>query len=460
MKRKLIRLSENVYDVLVIGGGIYGVCVAWDAALRGLSVSLVEKGDFGNDTSFNKLRLIHGGFSYLQSLNIMRARQSFNEQMIFMKIAPHLVHPLPFFIPAYGHLMRGKEMLSLALHIYNHVVERNPLDGYQRKIPRGRIISREECLQAVPDIEKKGLPGGIILYDCQISDSERLIISIAKSAAESGADLANYLEVIGFIKDQNRLGGVKVKDLLTGDEFEICARFIVNTSGPWIQSVLGLINSQSSEVYHGLSKAFNLVINRKFSNDFAIGVYSQVLNNKTSELLGKRSRYLFITPWRGYSMIGTEHLPSKDDPENLYLTEEEIKNFLEEVNEAYPQASLVLKDVCFKYKGCLPTIMSNKGSAYAEVLKYIDKDEKSDLISSSDLIRKAEILYSIRDEMAQKLSDVIFRRTDLGIIGETDSSSIMKYAGIMAKELNWNSDRIKQEMNEVKAVLSSFTLNG
>src|SRR3972149_5230692 len=558
MKRKLIRLSENVYDVLVIGGGIYGVCVAWDAALRGLSVALVEKGDFGHATSFNTLRLIHGGFRYLQSLNIMRARQSFNEQMIFMKIAPHLVHPLPFFIPAYGHLMRGKEMLSLALHIYNHVVERNPLDGYQRKIPRGRTISREECLQTLPDIEEKGLTGGIILYDCQISDSERLIISIAKSAAESGADLANYLEVIGFIKDQNRLGGVKVKDLLTGDEFEICARFIVNTSGPWIQSVLGLINSQSSEVYHGLSKAFNLVINRKFSNDFAIGVYSQVLNNKTSELLGKRSRYLFITPWRGYSMIGTEHLPSKDDPENLYLTEEEIKNFLEEVNEAYPQASLVLKDVCFKYKGCLPTIMSNKGSvrlatkyriynhgreqcldglisvsgvkftearhvaekvvdlvfkkmvstppalysditpvyggrierfnefliqesrknpfglspsniqnlisnygsAYAEVLKYIDKDEKSDLISSSDLIRKAEILYSIRDEMAQKLSVVIFRRTDLGIIGETDSSSIMKYAGIMAKELNWNSDRIKQEMNEVKAVLSSFTLNG
>src|SRR3989337_1536062 len=207
MNRDLNTLARNTYDLLVIGGGIYGVCVARDAALRGLSVALVEKGD--------------------------------------------LVHPLPFFIPAYGHLMRGKEMLSLALHIYNHVVERNPLDGYQRKIPRGRIISREECLQALPDIEKKGLTGGIILYDCQISDSERLIISIAKSAAESGADLANYLEVLGFIKDHNRLGGVKVKDLLTGDDFAICARFIVNTSGPWIQSVLGLINSQSSEVYHG-----------------------------------------------------------------------------------------------------------------------------------------------------------------------------------------------------------------
>ncbi len=552
MKRDLIILSRNFYDLLVIGGGIYGVCIARDAVLRGLSVALVEKGDFGHATSFNTLRLIHSGFRYLQSLNVVRARQSHNEQMIFMNIAPHLVHPLPFFVPTYGHLTRGREMLSLALKIYNHLVQRNPIDEHQSEIPRGRTLSREECLQTFPDIERKGLTGGIIFYDCQISNSERLIISISKSAVEYGADLANYLEVIGLIKDQNRIGGVKVKDIFTGDEFEIRAKFVVNSSGPWLKRVLGLVNLQSPKVYNGLSKAFNLVVSRKISHDFAIGIHSQVSNNKTSELLGKRSRFLFITPWRDYSMIGTEHLPSKDDPEKINLTEEEIKSFLGEVNEAYPRASLGLKDVCFKYMGCLPAfipakgsmriatkyriydhgiehgvdglvsvsgvkftearqvaekvvtlvfkkmgrtpqatrsdvtpvhggrierldeflgqesqrnpyglnkndinnLISNYGSAYTEVLKYYDKDEKA------DLLRKPEVLYAIHEEMAHKLSDVLFRRTDIGIIGDTDSSNITRYAGIMAKELNWNNDRIKHEIDEAKALLSSFTLNG
>jgi glycerol-3-phosphate dehydrogenase len=556
MKRNLNRLSSSEYDLLVVGGGIYGVCVARDAILRGLSVGLVDKGDFGHATSFNTLRLIHGGFRYLQSLDIMRARQSFNEQMVFMKIAPHLVHPLPVLVPTYGHSMQGKEVLSFALKIYDNLVCRASHDEYQPKIPRGRTVSREECLEAFPDIERKGLTGGIIFYDCQLSDSERLIISLAQSAAKNGADLANYLEVIGFIKNKNRIRGVKVKDTLTGDEFDIRASLVVNTSGPWLKRILGFIN-HFSEKHQGLSRAFNLVVKSKFSNDFAIGINTRVQNFRTSQLLGKRSRYLFIAPWKDDSLIGTEHLPTADDPDNLSISEEEIKNFLRDINEAYPQASLRLRDVRFVYKGCLPTILTSRGSAklaskyriydhgrengleglisvsgvkftearrvaekvvdlvstklnrkgpkshaavtpayggkierfndfildeirrnsfglsqidvqnliahygsvYDEVLESLHKRGQLRFANSRVLIKKAKILYAIREEMAQRLSDVVFRRTDLGMNAQVDNADIMTCAEMMAGELNWNRDRIKKEIDEVMSVLSSLTLN-
>ena len=109
MKRDPVRLSDEVYDVVIIGGGIYGVCVAWEAALRGLSVALVDKGDFGHATSSNSLRIIHGGLRYLQHLDIRRMRRAIRERMIWMRIAPHLVHPLPVLVPTYGHWMRGRE---------------------------------------------------------------------------------------------------------------------------------------------------------------------------------------------------------------------------------------------------------------------------------------------------------------------------------------------------------------
>ena len=268
--------------------------------------------------------------------------------MVLMKIAAHLVHPLPVFIPAYGHFIHGKEILSLGFKVHDHPVCGVPHDDDEPKIPRGGTVSREECLQTFPDIERKRLSGGIISYDCQLSDSERFIISLAQSAAKQGADVANNLEVIGFIKNKNRIRGARIKDILTGDEFDFRASFVVSTCGPWLQSILGLIE-QSPEKRYGFSKAFDLVVKHKFLNDIAIGIRTQIKNYKTSELLGRRSRYLCITPWKNYSLIGTEHLPFEDNPDNLSIPEHEITNFLRKISEAYPQASLGLEDVRFVY---------------------------------------------------------------------------------------------------------------
>ena len=156
MKRDPIHLTENLYDLLIIGGGVYGLFVAWDAALRGLSVALVDKGDFGHATSSNSSRVIHGGLRYFRSGDLCRVWQSSYERMAFLRIAPHLVHPLPFLIPTYGHGRRGKEIFSLALLINDFINSiLNRLGDPQKRLPRSRIISKDECFGLIRGIEDR-----------------------------------------------------------------------------------------------------------------------------------------------------------------------------------------------------------------------------------------------------------------------------------------------------------------
>ena len=175
--------------MLVIGAGIYGSFVAWDAALRGLSVALVDQGDFGHATSANNFRIIHGGLRYLQHGDIRRMRQSIRERMTLMRIAPHLIHPLPFLVPTYGHLARGREAMGLALWLNDLIgFDRNQLADPEKFLPRGSVISRDRCLELFPGVDQKGLTGGAIWYDCQMLSPERLTLSLVKAAAQAGAE--------------------------------------------------------------------------------------------------------------------------------------------------------------------------------------------------------------------------------------------------------------------------------
>jgi glycerol-3-phosphate dehydrogenase len=589
MQRDLNQLAADTFDVLIIGGGIYGVCAAWDAALRGLSVALVEKGDFGHATSSNSLRVIHGGLRYLQHGDLRRLRQSIQERTVFMRIAPHLVHPLPFLIPTYGHAMRGKEILTLALLMNDLIgLGQNRLEDPQKYLPPGCIISREECLRLFPGIEKTGLTGGAIIYDCQMYSSERLILSFVRSAIRAGAQAANYVEVFGLLRHGDRVAGVKARDLLNGSEIDIGARVVVNTSGPWLDRVLTLCNGHSPNRRLALSKAFNILVNRQLIPHYAVGIYTKNRFKDRDALLSKGSRLLFLTPWHNRSLIGTVHLPYDCDPDHCWVTENEIQGFLDEINEVYPAAALERRDVCFTYGGLLPmdnhgtggvqlvkryrivdhqkeegveglvSVMGVKltearhvaektidlvfaklgdtppkstttttplhggqiqqfndflahearrkpqrvtadafqrliqlyGSAYPEVLKYLDEgaviaptktftccsentyspshsigersaENFSRLNDSSQadnsLLIRAEVLHAIREEMAQKLTDVVFRRTSLGIAGNQAGDDLSSAAAMMAKELGWNDMRTQREISESKTFLAART---
>ena len=555
MKRAIAKLSNRKFDILIIGGGIYGVCAAWDATLRGLSVALVEQDDFGSATSSNSLKIIHGGLRYLQHSDLKRMRESIHERRILMKIAPHQVHPLPCMMPTYGHGMKGREVMAAALLINDLVgFDRNGLDDPQKNLPQGRTISREECKQHLPGIDDDGLTGGALWYDCQVYNSERLLLSFLHSAVAAGAEAANYVKVTDFLIKDNRILGVKAQDLLDDNQFEIRADLVINNSGPWVNSTLGLMNGRRPDTQVLLSKAMNLVIRRQLFSKFAVGMPSKFEFVDNDAVINKGSRLLFITPWRNYSLVGTTHVPYDGDPKDFRITEKDIQEFIDEVSEAYPAAGLTRDDVCYCYGGLLPMesvnphsgdvtlvkkymildhkeldnlagfmsvvgvkyttardvaaksidlamkklnkpfhsspgehlpvyggdmekfddyltgevkknpkglqpeitrhLIKNYGTAYSDILNYLDEapelactlDHKSEVVG-------AEVIHGIREEMAQKLIDVVRRRTELGSAGNPGDKAIEKCAELMSEELGWDSVRKKSEIDETKQSL-------
>ena len=359
----------------------------------------------------------------------------------------------------------------------------------------------------VPNLKEDGLNGAILFNDCQLSNSERLCIQIANSTFEAGAHLANYLEAIELINEDNRIKGATVRDNLSGDKFEIRAKITVNSSGPWLNHLLSGIDNNSTINGLGNSKAFNILINRDLTNGYALGLNTQIKNPDIAKLLSKSSRYLFVTPWDGKSLIGTEHLPSDLEPDNFKVTREEVSSFLEDINSSYPASSIQTEDVEYVYGGFIPTssdsygnykigikdqihdhervqglggLLSVSGNKYTEarivaeesvdlIMNKIGKSFRPSITESTPLycaefnklghdinnqinddnLIKTQIDYAIKEEMAQKLTDVIFRRTDLGLNFENLQKKITHYSRIMAKELNWDDSRIKMEEDEV-----------
>ena len=355
MKRDLARLVDQTFDLVVIGGGIHGACVAWDAALRGLSVALVEQRDFGHATSANSLKIIHGGLRYVRDANLGRVRTMLEERSTWLRIAPHLVHVLPCLMPTFDQLSRSKAALSVALAINELMAYgRNERADWQRRFPPGRIISRSECLSLLPGLAPTGVTGGAVWHDAQIYNSERLLLSLVLSAAEAGAAVANYVQATGFIYERENVGGVKAKDVLSGQEVEIRGKVVVNSTGAWTDAILRLLGGHALAPRFPLSIAMNLVT-RQILPDYAVGLPARLAGKDGAGNGREPSQMLFIVPWRNYSLIGTVHRPYTGAPEAFTVPEALIEDMLIAVNRAYPPAELQRDDVCHVHAGFLPT---------------------------------------------------------------------------------------------------------
>jgi glycerol-3-phosphate dehydrogenase len=350
--RDLRALAETVPDVLVVGGGIHGACVAWDAVLRGLTVALVEKADFTSATSANSMKIIHGGLRYLQQGDYRRMRQSIVEQRALRRIAPHLVRPLPVVVPAYGHGLRGREALRTALAVNDLVgLDRNAGVGDDQRLPYGRTVSRRECLALVPGLDARGVTGAAIFHDAQVYNSERLVIAFLRSAAKAGAQLANYAEVTGLRHDRDGLLRVAVEDRLTGETLAIRARSVVNASGPWADRVLGLARP-GARLVGSFALALNVVTRRLFA---AHAVALPVPPSARAGADGRRrSRFLFVVPWREHSLVGTWYEPHVGRADDLRLTEAHVARLVSAIDQACPALALTLDDVRLVHAGLLP----------------------------------------------------------------------------------------------------------
>jgi glycerol-3-phosphate dehydrogenase len=406
MKRDLRNLNDTLYDLLVVGAGIHGACIARDAALRGLRVALVERGDFGNATSHNSFKLIHGGLRYLQHLDLRRVRESVEERRFWLQAAPHLIRPLKFVIPTCGHGTRGPEALWLALRAHDVVgCDRNRRLPPSQQTPSGRVISKEECLRLISGLAPSSLTGGAIWYDAQMEDADRVLLECVLGAAEAGATVANYLTIDSLTGTAADIAGVRARDLLDGCELEIRARVTVNACGPWSGQLLRRAPRDLSKGHSlGLTKGMNLVT-RKLFDGHAVGVVSRRLSDA---VLGHGQRLYFITPWYDCSVIGTAHLPFEGDPERCRFTESDVAAFLDEINDACPRLRLTLDDVRYCYGGLTPAEGVQRGEVKRARRSVVIDHQRTDAMAG--LVSVVGVKYTTARLVAEQTVDLIFRK--------------------------------------------------
>ena len=410
MKRNLRELEGREFDLVVVGGGIYGAAAAWDATLRGLSVALVERGDFGGGTSFNSSKTIHGGLRYLQHADLRRMRESVRERSILMRIAPHLVHPLAFLVPTYGALMRSRLALGAAL-LLNDLMsfDRNRGADPQKVIPRGKLVSRDECLRLAPGIPAEGLTGGAVWHDAHMHNSDRMTLSFVLSASAAGAVVANHVGVDAFVRRGTRVTGVRVRDELGGESIDVQGKLVLNACGPWVDELLKLLDGKERAPLFLHSKAMNLVTRPIVEGNVALGLSSFGAQDDRDALVSKGWRFITLIPWRGVTIAGTRHSAHRGGPDALDADRDpEIEAFLAEINAAYPAAGLRREDVRLVHRGLLPAA-PGPGVTLQKDYRIVDHDR---LEGVPGLLTMVGVKYTTARDVAEKAVDRVIERLE------------------------------------------------
>ena len=277
-------LDDGPWDILVVGGGCVGLGVAVDAATRGYRTLLVERGDFAHGTSSRSTKLIHGGVRYLRQGRVRLVREALRERARLHRNAPHLVWPLDFVIPCYG--IRDRAAYGAGLRFYDALAGRDAF-------PPVRTVSATGVLERVPNARREGLRRGVIYSDGQFDDA-RLALALARTAADHGAIVVNYVRVDGFMTNGGRIGGVFATDVETGRAHELRARVVVNAAGPWADELLSA-GDVPSPAGVTLSRGSHLVL----PGDF-LGSDAALMVPTTDD-----GRVFFAIPWMGRVLIGT-----------------------------------------------------------------------------------------------------------------------------------------------------------
>ncbi len=354
MKRDPSLLRNRVFDVVIVGGGIQGACLARDVALRGLSAALIEQADFCSATSHNSLKTIHGGIRYLQHLNFKRALESIREQQIFLKTAPHLVQPLKFLMPTYGFGMRGPLALGAGIGLFEVLSAFVSLrDGSRPGWPKGRLMRAAACKKLAPGIDQNDITGGALWADAQVGFADKAVLQILQQAVDHDACIANYVKAEKLRFDTthpNVVCGLEATDMRTGEVIKIQARSVVNATGPWVADWLKHAGDSELSLNVGLVKSMNLVTDKP-ALPHAIAVKS---NRASDSKIDTAKRMYFVVPWQGKAVIGTTHFTYRGTADDMTVDQDEIAAFVDEFNEAYPTMDLKAKDVLYCYQGLTP----------------------------------------------------------------------------------------------------------
>ena len=345
-----------MFDILVIGGGITGAGVALDAAARGLSVALVERGDFAQGTSSWSTKLVHGGLRYLPMLDFGQVREGLQEQNALLRNAPHLVRPLPFLLPLYRGARRPlglslPPVLRAALPL-GMLIGLWAYDGLagRRRARRHRALGPAGAAAVVPPVRLDGLRRAYLYYDGQ-TDDVRLTLTVLRTAAHLGAHIVNYVEAAGVVTDSGRVAGVHLVDRLSGDRFTVPARTVINAAGVWAEDVARFAGPPAFRIRR--AKGVHLVC-----SNVRLGMHRAALVLPETD----DGRIAFIVPWRGVLVLGTTDTEGEGVDDEPEVTPQDVSYLLDHASR-FLTVSLDRRDVIGVYAGLRPLISAGSGTS-------------------------------------------------------------------------------------------------
>lgn len=359
--------NEERVDLVVIGGGVNGAGIARDAAKRGLSVALFEKGDFCSGTSAWSSRLIHGGLRYLEYFEIPLVYESLNERRHLQRIAGHLVKPIRIAIPVYQGARRGRTLIRLGLMFYD-------LLAFRKRLPGHELLGRNAALRAEPGLNPDGLRALARYFDGQVTFAERLVIENLLDARGHGAIVRNYSPVIEILETDGDVRGVAWRDPDDDVRHETLAGAVINAAGPWVDAVLDTAGAQERD-YIGGTKGSHIIVS-PFKGAPRDGIYVEAAAD---------GRPFFILPWNGLVLIGTTDIRYEGDLDSARISATEADYLIAETNRVFPGARLSQESVHYAYAGVRPLPRKDAGPESAITREH-------QVIENTDIARG---LYSI-----------------------------------------------------------------
>ncbi|MBK9663626.1 MAG: glycerol-3-phosphate dehydrogenase/oxidase [Nitrosomonas sp.] len=326
MKRDFASLQNQHFDLLICGGGVYGAWTAYDAALRGLKVAIIEQGDWATATSSASSKLIHGGLRYLETFDFKLVSKSLKERKMLLHTAPHRVWPLRFGIPVYTHQRMNRLQLKLGLSLYDHLAADNDPDMHHHYLNQQQFIAHFPCLK------ENALKAGFTYADAQTDDA-RLVLELISGALQAGASCLNYCKLIQVSETDKKADGAIVRDQLTLTELKISARQIVFTTGQW------LVKEMQSREWCRLSKGIHLIM-------------PAVLKDEALLLTARSDgRVFFMIPWYGLTLLGTTDSDfESNDVDHVTIDDTDITYLLAAAND-YLRVPWTKSDIIGSFAG-------------------------------------------------------------------------------------------------------------
>ena len=500
------------WDVVIIGGGASGLGIATDAANRGLKTLLLEKIDFAKGTSSRSTKLVHGGVRYLQNGDVSLVLEALRERGIMRKNAPHLVRDLSFIIPSYD--WWSSPFYGLGLKVYDMMAGKLGLGP-------STLLNKEETLSLIPNVNKKGLRGGVIYHDGQFDDA-RMAISLALTAESEGAVMLNYTEVYSFIKENDLIIGLEFKDRINGSKKRVFSKSIVNATGVFSDKLISLDQPRAKQLIIP-SQGVHIVLDKSFLNG-----PQAIMVPHTSD-----GRVLFAVPWNEYVVVGTTDTPINETLDEPIALDEEIQFIIDNAG-MYMSKKPKRSDIKSVFAGLRPlaasegnkettkeisrhhkitvstsgliNVLGGKWTTYRKIAEdtvntvlmvsglserkcntetlpifgfdpttnwndplhfygtEAKKVEAMDLngnksLSSKLFITKNQICWAIKNEMAITLEDVLARRTRCLFLDAYETEKIApKVAEIMAFELKKEKKWVIQELKNFNLILKNYQL--